>query len=412
MVTPTYDGSGQTVHPCVIDFKTEYQKDTWAGYRYWMVMTPYPYKERMMENPSLLASTDGMNWFVPHCITNPIVKNKPPDNNADTDMIYDDETNELCIYYVNDNRKTRTSRIFRVKVSENMSVSTPEVVYCSSKTNYDSSMISPCIWKESKEKWHMWGVMMGYPNHFMHKFRKDGINWSNATICLNENGKNPFASMGLRAWHPSCKPNYTEKRIEFLVASRTDTSRNSPQSIVNRIIYAQCPMDNLTQISLPLKSPVIAKSDTGWDGKVVYRTTFVIENMHFAYRYRVWYSACSAKDRWGIGFTDGYLGTDNTNNFIAEQKKMISKLYQNAAQDNCLIKIKIRKMQDTAELALYDQSGTQIEKQKLRKGRNKVYLDLRNLTSDKYVYVINVDDRFVEGGKIQKPIQKPALANK
>jgi hypothetical protein len=40
--TPTYEGSGEAVHPSVIDFKTEYNLSEWNGFRYWMACTPYP----------------------------------------------------------------------------------------------------------------------------------------------------------------------------------------------------------------------------------------------------------------------------------------------------------------------------------------------------------------------------------
>src|SRR5690349_18991569 len=37
MTVPTYDGSGQAVHPDVVAFDSD-----WHGAKYWMTMTPYP----------------------------------------------------------------------------------------------------------------------------------------------------------------------------------------------------------------------------------------------------------------------------------------------------------------------------------------------------------------------------------
>ncbi|WP_135553086.1 hypothetical protein [Paenibacillus cymbidii] len=65
---PTYDGSGQTVHPCVLFFP-----ESWKGYRYWMAFTPYPDGNDQFENPSLVVSGDGVRWFVPPGLHNPIV---------------------------------------------------------------------------------------------------------------------------------------------------------------------------------------------------------------------------------------------------------------------------------------------------------------------------------------------------
>jgi hypothetical protein len=67
-VTPTYDGTGQAIHPDVIDFKTD-----WMGYRYWMAMTPFANGNPDVENPSILASCDGVTWVVPDGLANPLV---------------------------------------------------------------------------------------------------------------------------------------------------------------------------------------------------------------------------------------------------------------------------------------------------------------------------------------------------
>src|SRR5438093_1338690 len=49
LVVPTYDGSGQSVHPDIVAFP-----DSWSGAYYWMAMTPYPNGDPTYENPSLL----------------------------------------------------------------------------------------------------------------------------------------------------------------------------------------------------------------------------------------------------------------------------------------------------------------------------------------------------------------------
>ena len=95
--TPTYEHSGQTVHPSVIDFKTEYGIDTWGQFRYWMALTPYPNFNSSFENPSLLVSTDGLNWNNPPSFKNPIAS-KPLGNvggnyNSDPELVFDPDHN-------------------------------------------------------------------------------------------------------------------------------------------------------------------------------------------------------------------------------------------------------------------------------------------------------------------------------
>ena len=56
-ITPTYDGSGQITEPSIRSFDSE-----WNGYRYWLVVQPYPYGEDAYENPSMLVSNVGPSW--------------------------------------------------------------------------------------------------------------------------------------------------------------------------------------------------------------------------------------------------------------------------------------------------------------------------------------------------------------
>ncbi len=52
---PTYDSTGQSVHPDVVLFP-----GGWHGSKYWMAMTPYPFGASSHENPSILNSDDGL----------------------------------------------------------------------------------------------------------------------------------------------------------------------------------------------------------------------------------------------------------------------------------------------------------------------------------------------------------------
>lgn len=93
--TPTYDGSGQAIHPAVLDFRSD-----WNGYRYWMAMTPYPGQNIQLENPSILVSDDGIAWEVPDGLTNPIYPwQGPPGYNSDPELVYDPSTGRLICYW-------------------------------------------------------------------------------------------------------------------------------------------------------------------------------------------------------------------------------------------------------------------------------------------------------------------------
>ncbi|MEO5376756.1 MAG: hypothetical protein H7832_03070 [Magnetococcus sp. DMHC-6] len=92
---PTYDGSNQATHPDVVCFA-----NPWHGFRYWMVMTPYPFLDETLENPSVLVSNDGISWQVPVGGMNPLVATPEKGFHADPDMIYHPQTDGLWIYYL------------------------------------------------------------------------------------------------------------------------------------------------------------------------------------------------------------------------------------------------------------------------------------------------------------------------
>lgn len=101
---PTYDGSGETIHPGVYDFG---RGNKWNGYRFWMANTPYPNNDVTLENPSIFASQDGQTWVVPAGVTNPIYDYPSPDGAlwSDTDLIYDPVGNRLVLTYRDGNEK-------------------------------------------------------------------------------------------------------------------------------------------------------------------------------------------------------------------------------------------------------------------------------------------------------------------
>lgn len=95
---PTADGHGSIVHPSVVDLGGA----PVSGYRYWMAGTPYWHNKSDLENPHIWASNDGWDWVVPSGVVNPLVQ-KPAgagDYNADTDLIWDPDTNRFVLYYL------------------------------------------------------------------------------------------------------------------------------------------------------------------------------------------------------------------------------------------------------------------------------------------------------------------------
>ena len=93
--TPTYDGSGQSVHPDIMLFPA-----AWHGSRMWVSLTPYPFGNSGFENPSLYVSSTGTSVQVPSGVVNPLVPMPfAPNYNSDPDLTYDPHTDRLVMAY-------------------------------------------------------------------------------------------------------------------------------------------------------------------------------------------------------------------------------------------------------------------------------------------------------------------------
>ena len=311
---PTYDSSGQAIHPSVIDFLNEYFIPGWNGYRFWMAFTPYPYTNAQKENPSLAASHDGINWEIPEGIVNPIVK--PPkemagENLADPDLIYNEQTNELWLYYMYREKNKDTAAKFElIRIRKDLSHSAPLPVI-SFPGNDSLTLVSPCFWRESASRWHLWAVRLKNPNHIAYLFSTDGIHWSPQKLCYDKSGNNPLHQIGYRAWHISCKPNYRENRIEFMVNCSRGAWESTPSNKSKALLYAEAEMDNPSLMTVPINIPIIFCSQIThhWDHPIIYRTSFAQYDTNHQYFYKAWYSGASYQDgTWHTGFTEGNLG--------------------------------------------------------------------------------------------------------
>lgn len=319
LIIKTYDGSGQAVHPSVIDFQNEFFIPSWNGYRYWMAYTPYPYTNAKKENPSIAVSLDGINWEEHPKITNPVIKianDSSGENYADPDIIYDEKNDQLYLYYFHrKNNKDTAATTELIRIGKDLRCSQPVTVLVF--PGGDSiTFVSPCIWRESETKWHMWGVRQKNPNHIAYLSSQDGIHWSKQKLCFNQDGKNPFHQVGYRAWHISCKPNYRENRIEFMVNCSRGAWETEPSNKTKALFFAEADMDQPSLMSVPINIPIIFASQEihHWDYPIIYRTSFVIYDSNNQYFYKAWYSGASYRyGTWHIGFTEGNIGNYYTN---------------------------------------------------------------------------------------------------
>jgi hypothetical protein len=276
----TYDGSGQAVHPCVV-----VTDEPFAGYRFWMALTPYPFGADRLENPCLRASHDGTSWECPRGVPDPLAA-APADrahHASDPAIVIDGQM--LHLFYRIADRATKRARIIWMSSPDARAWSPPRVAF------EGQPCLSPSVLAE-KDCWTMWFV--DYPPG-----RKDDGH------VMRVQGREPWALESPRRCEltlPGYVPWHLEVRhfgrsYEALVAAfpaGKDESRT-------RLFHVESP-DGITFAGDRARQ-VLSPTVLGWDNRNIYKASF----SRVGPDYLIWYSAASWGRRWGIGFVRGPL---------------------------------------------------------------------------------------------------------
>lgn len=276
-ITPTYDGSGQVVHPSIVYFPNR-----WGGYRYWLGITPYPNGNANYENPSILVSNDGERWKLPAGITNPLVPKPAKGHYADPELIYNNGTDELGCYYMNTGVKPNW--LWLIKSSNGSDWSKP--VYLSS----GNGIVSPTIVKKDSN-WRMWAVD---PSEHILKYyiSSDGKNWLQQqdlvwSIVVEGTVYAP--------WHP--KVRWIEEKDEYWLLMATVPVR-SLDGADCKLAYAKS-IDGIKWTTYD--KLILEPSSSRWDNNLIYRADFLYKVLPNTLK--IWYSANSVSAIWHLGCT-------------------------------------------------------------------------------------------------------------
>lgn len=155
-IIPTYDGSGKSTHPSVVDIRQVTGSDL-SGYRWWLADTPYPDMNDTYENPSIFASNDRINWVVPPGVTNPLAPDPDgpggPGYNSDVELVWAPETSQFVLYW-RDYVATRTPQMYY------RTATSPDGLAWTVPTEPLMSIVepwrSPTISRVGAGDWRMW----------------------------------------------------------------------------------------------------------------------------------------------------------------------------------------------------------------------------------------------------------------
>lgn len=191
---PTYDDIANTGHPSVVEIPAGF-----GGYRFWMAHTPYPDGNR--ENPSILASHNGIDWELPAGAPDPVTPRSEiipvyaPSYayGSDTHLIY--HQSKLWMYYRLATNAAKNS--IWLKTSTDGITWTAQVKVLEDLT-LETSLNSPAVEVEADGTFTMWCAnATTTPPTVTRRTSPDGLAWSAPANCV--------LPAGALVWHLDVK---------------------------------------------------------------------------------------------------------------------------------------------------------------------------------------------------------------
>jgi len=289
----TSDGSGQACHPDVLHIPEGFGSKNWP---YWMVCTPYPYKDSRVENPEIFASHDGVFWSIPDGARNPLVP--PPktagDHNSDPDMVFHED--QLWLFYretLKSNepmKKPDTNTIYLTKSKNGVQWSPPLEIL---RDKSGKQLLSPAVIHDGT-CFQMWTIELdGGELKPARRSSSDGVNWN-----APQTGKVIGLDPGRQPWHIDV---LTEgERLGAALVSCTGLGGSG-----TRIHYAHTE-DGLTWVA----NGFLLEQVYEFEANLQYRASLrKVEGQ--GSEYELWYSASSLNDVFSIAYVKLVRVRDN-----------------------------------------------------------------------------------------------------
>lgn len=283
-ITPTYDGSGQSVHPSVIDF-AQNGLGTWRGYRYWMAHTPYLSGNDDYENPAILVSQNGYHWRKPPGLTRDPVYPMPVTGfSSDTHLVYDPDADEIVMAH----RTTLDSVNHTVYVNRSADgITWPEDPVVGLAMPPEGQPVSPAIVRVAAGDWRLFALARDTRNLRVWSGASPNGPWTGPIETAGAS-----SSDGFWGWHLDVQ--YIGG-VFYATVDRGPLYLGQPDGLVGAT--------SLDGLSWELGANFMTKSASGWDDAQIYRAC--IQPHENGTHFRVWYSAQSndVPEVWGTGLT-------------------------------------------------------------------------------------------------------------
>jgi len=272
--TPTYDGSGQVVHPDMLIFNSLFR-----GKKYFLCVDPFPNSNATKENPSILVSSETNKKFDTR-VDNDLIPNPisgTPESgwfNSDSEIMW--WKNRFWLYW-RCGQTANYHRILKLKTSEDLIGWTDEIKVMTYNAGGSCRYASPSFVPEN-DKAYCWFLKAN--DGSVHLFETvTGKNLDYVQQCS--------LTMPARRtiWHADIAK---LSNGEYWILC-CDTKGSLWYGISRDRVHWEIASEK-----------VLDKSLLGWDNKRIYRATFAVEDGKIL----VWYSAQSRRGRWHCGYVE------------------------------------------------------------------------------------------------------------
>jgi hypothetical protein len=302
LITPTFDGSGQTVEPCVL-----YVPNQWNGFTYWMAVAPYRFATESTENASILATNDPpggtQKWVVPPGVIDPII---PFPNqgtfNSDQSIFLNSDGTMYLYYSVTDGK---TKQVYVESSKDGWSTISARKVLLSNNIATLNPLVSTVLYDAGTQKYYLWFVDVAREPHQLNRWTldtPDGIPY-NQTVCT----VSP-AIAGTDLFEQNIVRDPHSNRIYGLVTLAK--ARSGGVGTTLHLLYSDDGGLNWTINP----SNVLNPGPTGtWDNMSIYRSCLqpTADNLQGgANTYDIWFSADNTAINWHVGYASGLMATN------------------------------------------------------------------------------------------------------
>lgn len=275
---PTYDGSGQCVHPDIL-----FMEPRSNGYRYVMAFTPYPYFDDKLENPSLVHSNNGVDFTEVMSGMNPLAKAPQYDHNDDPDLRYDPVTGKYYLYYL-ETMRPDSQNVIVLESTDGLTFTKHTAVHFD-LTAGDPFILSPAVIRQPDgHGYRMYFVYPVNPYRVQYIYSADGEHWDKHAIKdIETDLQSPY-----HPWHMDVI--HSPKGYAMLC-----NCIGSPIQPFNQVLMLGTSTDG---DHWHFQEQPLMVSDPHFHGcRYVYRST----GLWFQNKLAVWYSMVDTNSRWMIG---------------------------------------------------------------------------------------------------------------